>query len=179
MNSGTASRRLFFAIWPDAVEQQSIHAAFEPHIRATGGRSIPARNLHITLAFLGSVPSERIDTVNAIADRVGPIGKIDLAFERVELWRRSRVLVLLSRTVPCALRELVERLHFNLLNEQFEVGREEYRPHLTLARDARHSLTIELPRPIECSFVRFALVESKNSAAGSIYSNLHNWELIQ
>lgn len=173
------TRRLFFALWPNPLEQEAIHQLLAPQVRSIEGRSIPARNLHITLAFLGSVPNERVDSVIALANRVEPVGRIDLAFERLEVWRRSRVLVLVPRTVPTSLKQLSERLQFNLLKEQFEVGHEEYRPHLTLARDARGALAADLAAPIECSFERFALVESKNSSAGSIYSNLHNWELIQ
>ena len=173
------SRRLFFALWPTPREQETIHEALQQQVRAIEGRPIPARNLHITLAFLGSVPDERVRSVVAIANRVEPPGKIDLTFERLEVWGRARVLVLVPRTVPSALKHFVERLEFNLLKEQFEVGHEEYRPHLTLARDARGALTVDLAEPVECSFERFALVESKNSSAGSIYSNLHNWELIQ
>lgn len=173
------TRRLFFALWPSPLEQDAIHELLATQVRAVEGRSIPARNLHITLAFLGSVLDERVDTVVAHADRVERVGKIHLAFERIEVWRSSRVLVLVPRTVPASLKQLAERLHFNLLKEQSEVGHEEYRPHLTLARDVRRALAIDLAAPLECSFERFALVESKTSSAGSIYSNLHNWELIQ
>ena len=173
------SRRLFFALWPSPEVQETIHESLAQQVRAAEGRPIPARNFHVTLAFLGFVPDARVEDVVELADRVEPTGKIDLVFDRIEVWRRSRVLVIVPRIVPSALAELAERLHFNLLNKQFEVGHEEYRPHLTLARDARQSIAADLVRPVQCTFERFALVESKNSAAGSIYSNLHNWELIQ
>jgi 2'-5' RNA ligase len=148
-------------------------------VLAVGGRTIPARNLHVTLAFLGTVPEERIEKIIALAGLVGRCGAIDLAFDRLEVWKRSRVLVIVPRILPSALKELAEQLHFNLLNEHFEVGHEEYRPHLTIARDARRALELDLATPIRCRFERFSLVESKNTSNGSIYRNLHNWELIQ
>src|SRR5688500_2444515 len=108
-----------------------------PFVLASGGRAIPARNLHVTLAFLGQVPESQLEVVKQCADRAGSCGRIDLQFHRVEVWKRSRVLSLVPLATPPELSELVERLKFNLLSEHFEVGREEYRPHLTLARDAK------------------------------------------
>jgi 2'-5' RNA ligase len=173
------SRRLFFALWPTSIEQTRIYDLTRAEVLASGGREIPARNLHVTLAFLGQVPEARLGEVAALADRVGRCGRIDLSFERVEVWKRSGVLVLVPEGVPSALTQFADGLKFNLLKEQFEVGHEEYRPHLTLARDAQHRIARDLVVPIRWSAERFTLVESKTRSGGSIYTSLHNWELIQ
>lgn len=178
-NSQSASRRLFFALWPAPSEQQRIYDSTRALVLESEGRPIPARNLHITLAFLGHVPEARLGDVLALASRVGACGRIELVFERLEVWKRSGVLVLVPRAVPSSLNELADRLRFNLLKEDFEVGHEEYRPHLTLARDVTQKMNRDFLEPVRLSAQHFSLVESKTSAAGSIYSNLHNWELIQ
>lgn len=179
MTTHPGSRRLFFALWPTAAEQYRIFDATRAEVLASGGRGIPPRNLHITLAFLGQVPEVRLSELFGLASRVGACGRIDLVFERAEVWKRSGVLVLVPKNVPSALNELADRLRFNLLKEQFEVGHEEYRPHLTLAREVPHRGARDLLEPVRLSTEHFALVESKSTAAGSIYSSLHNWELIQ
>ena len=147
-----------------------------PFVLASGGRAIPARNLHVTLAFLGQVLESQLEVVKQCADRIGSCGPIDLQFHRVEVWKRSRVLSLVPLATPPELSELVERLKFNLLSEHFEVGREEYRPHLTLARDAKKRTDEALPNPIAWSTRQFVLVQSETTASGSSYTVLHYWE---
>jgi 2'-5' RNA ligase len=53
--------RLFVALWPDESLQRQLLAQSAP--LAELGRRIPARNLHVTLAFLGSVEERKVDAV--------------------------------------------------------------------------------------------------------------------
>lgn len=147
-----------------------------PFVLASGGRAIPARNLHVTLAFLGQVPESQLEIAKQCGDRVGSCGRIELQFHRVEVWKRSRVLSLVPLATPPELSALVERLKFNLLSEQFETRQEEYRPHLTLARDAKKRIDEALPNPIGWSTTQFVLVQSETTASGSSYTILHYWE---
>lgn len=147
-----------------------------PYVLACGGRGIPARNLHVTLAFLGQVPESRLAIAKECADRVDSHARIDLQFDRIEVWKRSGVLALVPAASPPALDDLVERLRFNLLNEGFEARQEEYRPHMTLARDAKKRIDARLPDAIAWGTNQFALVQSESSTSGSIYTVLHNWE---
>ena len=147
-----------------------------PYVPASGGRAIPARNLHVTLVFLGQVPESKLEVVKQCGDRVGSCGRIDLQFHRVEVWRRSRVLSLVPLATPPELSALVERLKFNLLSEHFETRAEEYRPHITLARDVFKRIDQVLPNPISWSTTQFVLVQSETTAFGSNYSVLHYWE---
>ena len=73
--SETPAKRLFFALWPDDALRQKLHALGEEILGNCSmrcstsaipgvvgnyrGRRIPPENLHLTLAFLGSVDAER------------------------------------------------------------------------------------------------------------------------
>ena len=176
MSNNSTSRRLFFALWPSSAEQHAFEQLMRPYVLASGGRAIQARNLHVTLVFLGQVPEPRLEVAKQCADRVGSCGRIDLQFDRVEVWKRSRVLSLVPSATPPELSALVERLKFNLLSEHFETRQEEYRPHLTLARDAKNRIDDALPNPIAWSTTQFVLVQSETTASGSTYTVLHYWE---
>src|SRR5690606_10650260 len=47
--------RVFYALWPDEETRASLARATRHAVRRCGGRPIRRENLHITLAFLGSV----------------------------------------------------------------------------------------------------------------------------
>ena len=49
--------RLFFALWPDEALRQQL-AVYPPMLKGCGGRLVVQDNLHITLAFLGSVDGD-------------------------------------------------------------------------------------------------------------------------
>lgn len=148
-----------------------------PRIEVIEGRAIPARNLHVTLAFLGEVPDARLPSVKACAAAVGTTHPFDLQFDRIEIWGRAHVLCLTTQCVPEPLLKLFERLRFNLLSEQFEVRHEEYRPHVTLARDVRRRTSEEPIEPIRWRVQDFVLVQSQRGAAGSEYAVLERWSL--
>jgi 2'-5' RNA ligase len=159
--------------------QRDLETAMRPRIEAVDGRAIAARNLHVTLAFLGEVADARLPSVKACAAAVGTTHRhsFDLQFDRIEIWGRPRVLCLTTQRVPEPLLKLFERLRFNLLREQFEVRQEEYRPHVTLARDVRRRTSEEPIAPIGWRVQDFVLVQSQRGAAGSEYAVLERWPL--
>jgi RNA 2',3'-cyclic 3'-phosphodiesterase len=157
--------------------QRDIETMMRPRIEAIEGRAVPVRNLHVTLAFLGDVPDARLPSVKACAAAVGATHRFDLQFDRIEIWGRAHVLCLTTQCVPEPLLKLFERLRFNLLNEQFEVRHEEYRPHVTLARDVRRRTSEEPIEPIRWRVQDFVLVQSQRGAAGSEYAVLERWLL--
>lgn len=169
-------RRLFFALWPSDAQQQTIETVMRPRVESSRGRAIPARNLHVTLAFLGSVPASRFEAVVASADAVRAT-PFDIAFDQLEIWARSHVLCLTTSRVPAELARLEERLRFNLLSEQFEIRQEEYRPHVTLARDVKRHNHREAIEPIGWHVSDFVLVHSRSGPSGSEYEVIRRWPL--
>ncbi len=145
-------------------------------VEASGGRPIPAENLHVTLVFIGSVPESRFERVIHAAAQVRG-APFDLEFDQIEAWARSRVLCLTSSSTPPQLIEIEEQLRFNLLGGQFDIRQEEYRPHVTLARDVGRRTMREAIAPIGWSVEDFALVESRPGRSGSKYSVVERWPL--
>src|SRR5581483_1928235 len=94
-----ATRRIFFALWPDERVRAALAHATHKAVRSCGGRPVPVHNLHATLLFLGSVPESRIPDVVAVAanarsamdDAVAVGGwtqgaSLDFTFDRIEFW---------------------------------------------------------------------------------------------
>jgi RNA 2',3'-cyclic 3'-phosphodiesterase len=171
------NRRLFFALWPSDAVRTRLAAEVTAH--AGLGRAIPARNLHVTVAFLGSVPEERIS-------RVIEIGKLTvfvrflLHLDRVEFWRRSNLVCLSAQHTPPELQGLFERLHAGLRQSGFELqAHPTFRPHVTLVRDVARGPATAGIAPLEWPVESLALVESKVGQRGSEYTVLEEWRMTE
>src|SRR5690606_8642239 len=67
-DAGPSGRRVFFALWPDR-ETAGLLSGWARHAHAAfGGRIMRADTLHLTLAFLGSVPHDRVAELAALLD---------------------------------------------------------------------------------------------------------------
>jgi 2'-5' RNA ligase len=173
------NRRLFFALWPsDAVRAQ---LAAEAQSRATLGRAIAGRNLHVTVVFLGAVAEPRLAHALDAAQSVQKLtfdGRFLLHLDRVEFWRRSSLVCLTAAHAPLELLALVERLHVGLRERGFELrGHETFRPHVTLVRDVARGPTSADVASVEWPVDSFALVESQVGQRGSQYTVLEHWSL--
>ncbi|MDO9449002.1 MAG: 2'-5' RNA ligase family protein, partial [Rugosibacter sp.] len=70
MSAEISKHRVFFALMPDD-EIASHLLALGHHVAARGGgRLMPVQNLHLTLAFIGSVTATQMDTLIACAHTV-------------------------------------------------------------------------------------------------------------
>jgi 2'-5' RNA ligase len=173
------NRRLFFALWPSDAVRAQLAAAAQPH--ATLGRAIAARNLHVTVVFIGAVAEQRVADVVETARSIQKMtfdGKFLLHLDRVEFWRRSSLVCLTARHAPPELLALDEWLRAGLRDRGFELrGPEEFRPHVTLVRDVARGADAAGAMSIEWPVDSFALVESKVGQRGSEYSVLDAWRL--
>lgn len=61
------TRRVFFSLWPEDALRGEILRGIGDFVSASGGRAVPAANLHVTLLFLGSVEESRIAELCGIA----------------------------------------------------------------------------------------------------------------
>ncbi len=176
MSLHSPDRRLFFAWWPDGFVRAAFSHATHEAVRRSGGRAVPAANLHMTLAFLGSVAEDRLRTLCETAGKL-KIERFDLEFDRIECWPEAHVLCALPCALPRLAGEWVQNLWSALARVGIESERKLWRPHVTLARHpANPSAAGPMPL-VRWEIAGFALVESKMSADGSQYTVLERWQL--
>ena len=174
MTPGAA--RLFFAVRPAADLQRELGAVAEDLQRSCGGRAVAARNIHLTLVFLGSVPRDNAPGLQALAATVNAAPFV-LALDRAAYWRHNRIVWVGATHCPEALAGLVAQLEQRLSAEAYSLDRRPYAPHITLLRNARRAPTDPFRGRIEWPVTRFALMESVARERGRAYEVLREWPL--
>jgi 2'-5' RNA ligase len=170
------SRRVFFAYWPDAKARQAVIEATRAAVASIDGQPVSASNLHVTLAFLGRVPSARIPEIVRIGAR-GDYPQAMLSFDRLQYWPQPKIVAALAETIPAAGQQLVDTLWECLLPLGIEREERPWRPHFTVVRRVRRpppKLTIPV---IHWNCDRLALVESVSGPDGLHYTALAEWPL--
>ncbi len=184
-----ATRRVFFALWPDEGQRLGLVHATAKATRACGGRPVPAANLHVTLCFLGSVAAARVAELDAVARRVAASRRaaeaaVTLDFERLEHWARPQLLCALaaapdSSAVAPRAQALARGLGAAALAAGFSPDLKPFRAHVTLARKVVKARFDERIRPLRWQFTAFALIESRTLAAGPAYSVIGSYPLVE
>ncbi len=124
-------QRHFLALRPDQAARARLAALSLP---VQARRTHPA-DLHVTLAFLGTLDVSAFGVVTEVADgfahtRAPPLVRLD----RLEYWPRSRVLCAVGSAEQDSLVEDVATLTAALLARGLSVETRPFRPHVTLAR---------------------------------------------
>jgi len=169
------ARRLFFACWPDEATRAAIVHASRKALRGSGGRPVPPGNLHATLAFLGSVPEDRLPAILAAgqAIRAAPF---EFRFERIDFWPRPQVLVARAEN-PGGVEDLVAALWAQVAALGLERDLRPFRAHVTLARKVRKPAAGLTLHPVTWPVRELSLVESVTDPAGARYQVLAQWLL--
>jgi 2'-5' RNA ligase len=173
--TGSGRRRLFFALWPEGETRRRLIAAADT-VRETGnGRRVPDENLHITLAFLGSVDESGFDCVRAAAARLSA-ARFDLDIDRPGWWKRTGILWLGPSKAPAALNRLVKALWAELEPCGFWPDFRDFHPHLTIARRCRRVELVDF-EPVPWPVDDVVLLESHTGQKGASYTVIHRWPL--
>jgi 2'-5' RNA ligase len=162
------NRRLFFALWPDDRQRDSLRNTISPAVRQIEGAAVLRGNWHVTLAFIGDFPEARIPALQEAA-RAVRVEPFRLRFDRVEYWPRPKIAVLVAQTVPSELQQLVDSLDVVLEDAEIPVEDRRFRPHVTIARRARPFETQRLAQAAIVEWSGFKLVESLSSGGGADY----------
>jgi 2'-5' RNA ligase len=192
------TRRLFFALWPDAQQRGALAHATRKGVRSCGGRPVPVQSLHLTLAFLGSVPEGRVPELDRIARRVADAFPADaqpllLTFDHLVHWARPQILCALGTEeaaavpAPGGLRDTdaasAPSLSATLKNETVAAGfspdLKPFRAHVTVARKVAHAPAALALQPVLWRFGTFALIESHTDPAGPVYSVIESYLLVK
>lgn len=167
--------RLFFALWPDEATRDALNRAGKWLHQHWGGRRTRADTLHITLAFLGSTPTDQLDALLACGDAVAA-GRFELVLDQAGYWRHNRIGWLGASQTPTQHVELVEALNAALRASDFPVDPRPHVPHVTLLRNSRGG---DVPNcePVRWSVADFVLVRSVTDPEGAHYEVLRRWPL--
>ena len=166
--------RLFFALWPDdGVRAQLAGWSRELHALC-GGRPTRPENLHVTLAFLGSVEEARVAEVERAAGTVRPRA-CPLILDQPGYWKHNRIAWAGASVVPAELEALVADLRGALTKSGIGFDSKGFVSHVTLLRDSREPKVMPELKPIEWKIEGFALVQSVTLPRGSRYEVLQSW----
>jgi 2'-5' RNA ligase len=169
-----ATFRVYYALWPDAAARAHLAAAAAPVVATVRGRAVLAEHLHLTLAFVGAVPSA---VVGALA-RLGTAlawPAATLRFERAEWWQASGALVLVADDPPAELCAAREVLLARLAAHGIAADARPFRPHVTIARGVASAPPDRIVA-VEWTANQVALVESQPAPGSSYYRPLALWD---
>lgn len=170
-----ATRRLFFALWPDAPTAGALDRALRA-LRLGSARRIAPERLHITLAFLGIVDETRLPVLERAGSAIAA-APFTLVLDRLEIWREAGVVCLCPAQESPELLALVERLREALGASGFPCDHRPYRTHLTIARNARRERIAGPVPPLPWPVGEYTLVESVLRPEGAAYAVLRRWPL--
>lgn len=163
-----ATKRLFFALWPDDRQRDSLRNTITPVAKLVEGSAVYRGNWHVTLAYIGEFEESLIPALLQAA-RSLPFEPFRLRFDRAEFWPRPKIAVLAAQTVPPALERLVEALKVLLVTADVAVEDRMYRPHITIVKNARPFETQRLSQAAVVEWSGFELIESERSHGQTVY----------
>ncbi len=175
--SPCASRRLFFALWPDEALREVLAAHICRRLPRRLGRSVPTAHLHITLLFLGNVPATRVSCIEEAGARADA-PPFEIVLDRLGYWPRPRVFWVGPSHSPAALFQLVGSLRRALEPCGLTLDGRPFQAHMTLLRKVARPPARKIDiTPVSWQVSDFALVESCPVEGGVRYRPLHVWPL--
>ncbi len=151
--------RLFFALWPPQAVRDELAGVAAAVVARSGGRAVPASKVHLTLAFLGDTPEDRIALAMDAADDVRG-NAFDVCLDRLGSFPRAGVAWAGMSQPPAALLELAAGLSEPLRRRGFVLDERPFAAHVTLARRIERTVGPDPMRPVSWEARELALVES-------------------
>jgi len=167
--TASPTRRLFFAIWPDQITRQAVARTARAPVKRVGGRAVPPRNYHITLAFLGNQPIDLFHGI-IVAGRRVRAPAIDLWLDTFDCWPRPRVFWFGPAKFPPTLSRLSADLWTQMETLGLPRDKRDLQPHVTLARKVKQLPALAAPTPVRWPVHAFTLIESITGDPGPEYS---------
>lgn len=171
MSSHQNLQRVFFALWPD----DAVRARLSALARAipADGRVVPAEHLHLTLAFPGTVASERVTALIGCASAVnGP--PIPLRLDSLGYFEKPRIAWVGPSNPPDRLGELATLLQSICRECGIAMPERPFRPHVSLRRSVNRFRPIPI-EPLDWWASRVVLIESGQGGNPGPYRVLHEW----
>lgn len=168
--------RLFFALWPSIPEARATHDLAGQQLAGVDCKRVPVERLHLTLAFLGSIASERLPAVEAAAQAIAG-ARFALTLDRLGCWRRKGLAWLAPTESPPELEALRRNLDAGLSEAGRGLEKRNWRPHVTLARKVTGPVKAGTVEPVRWRIRDFVLVRSVTHASGPEYTILSRYSL--
>lgn len=168
--------RLFFGLPLDDALAPYAGTLVPALVEEAQGRAVPPRNLHATLAFLGSLPGSAIAPLAKVGAAL-PRATLDLALDRAGSFAAAHVAWLGMEHVPPALVALHAALKARLVAAGLRIEDRPYQPHVTIARHCARMLRPRAITPIAWQVRRIVLYESVTAPGGPVYTPRAHWAL--
>ena len=159
--------RVFFALWPDDEVRDGLGRWIQEARVIAGGRATQARNLHLTLAFIGETDARRFPELVAAAAGIR-LPPCELIIDQCRYWKHNRI-VWAGGGAPQALNEGVAQLRAALQAAGIRFDGKAFVPHVTLLRDARAVPQLPQLAPVRWHIRDFVLLASGRDGDGPIY----------
>ncbi len=159
MDGQANTTRLFLALWPDPALRHQLKEWRDAWAWPKGASPVHPDKLHVTLHFLGALPSERLPEF--LEGFAVPFEPFQLVLDHAALWHNG-IAVLEPSAPPAELPALHRRLSGALAGLGLAPEARAYRPHVTMARRAGGAVAPPAGPPVLWQANGYALVESKS-----------------
>lgn len=150
------AHKLFFALWPD----QATRLALARLQLAVRGRLVAVEKLHLTMAFLGQQPAEAVPVLLEILQAIS-IPPMRLEVDCYGYFKRPQIAWAGLSAPPAELLAVQAGLMAKLEAAGFSAATHgEFKPHITLAREAKAAPAAFDGGPVVWQVEGLALVES-------------------
>jgi len=144
---------------------------------------VPVPSLHVTLAFLGSVPHSRLPQLQRIAREQAKARAQDMPFcltlETLVHWPRQQILCVAAIEDAGGVHALAAALRDATVAAGFRPDLKSFRAHVTVARKVARFARAPALRPVVWRFADFALLESRTEESGAVYSVIESYSLVK
>jgi RNA 2',3'-cyclic 3'-phosphodiesterase len=164
--------RFFFALWPDDDLARQLGQTARQLKLQSQGRRVDRNNYHVTLAFVGEAPPDKVAVLQQIG-RFLRVPQFTIKFDSLEFWRESKVVVAVAGAAPAGLLDLCKKL-----SDALELPQERLRAHVTLARKVAQAPVLQAMSPVLWRATDFSLIRSDTGGLESAYTVLDTWSLL-
>lgn len=169
---GEPTTRCFIACWPGPGIARRLEELSGSIQNSAGGRKIPRKNIHITLAFLGNLVSAQRAAAGACCPALPE--SFTLTLDRIGFFKHGGIVWAGARTPDPEFVHFVEQLRYSLRRVGFRIDARPFTPHLTLLRRARKRPRVKLDA-MEWTIGDYTLATSELTPEGSQYSIVKRW----
>lgn len=167
--------RVFFALLPEKLARKNLQNICAQLPDATGN-TIKAKNLHITLLFLGNIDQLDLNKLCKACTDI-TVKPFTLTIDKSGWWRKPKILWLAPSLIPQEILNLVNQLNHLAVEKKLLPETTKYFPHISLMRKVTHKINIPDLESFNWPAHEFCLMESITHSSGVEYKMLNRWPL--